>query len=230
MQIKVTLWNDGSCKRLAEIIVSFSARARKWHGEQQVQLRTTGTTGSWFMEQINGGFMQHLDGMIQGLSTKDTLEVCGFIYTADEAKAVDNKEVISEDEFADVLGMLSFGFVAKRMRRCLYIFWWPWRFCRVNLGEALARATVKEFRRDLELFKRFVSFEGKTAQMKRLEERSVFNKTSVQQLELACEDFGDDPSPDVKNKMEERVTNLMTSQPIEDLFGVMKTHTDLQQR
>ena len=120
------------------------------------------------------------------LTDVNSLSSIGLLMRAGDMKDVPVEAVITEDEFAECFGQLCYRMAANRAKRLLYLSkGWPGKMFQC-LVPKLGHDTLVEFKLDSTIYENFKSLPVKSKAMQDVEDRSVFAKTSVKQLQEAC--------------------------------------------
>ena len=97
-------------------------------------------------------------------------------------------EIQTEDEYSDALGQLVFEFLTEREDRGLWLLrGWPWAQLRGFHSQNAFIEVLQDFQSDLQVWNEVQAYPAKTAALELLIQRSVFQKASVKQLEMAVQ-------------------------------------------
>ena len=210
-------------RRVMAVLTHVPTPLDAWHGHANSACRDVSATSEWLLEQLAGGFMQHLFRIIATLSDPTVLKDCGFFLFEGAGPEDQDAYTMVDEELAGLMGCLVLQLLAARQRRVMYFLGgWPGKLFKVLLGPAMARATLAEFKRDHAVWKHLRSLSPLPAGLSLALDRSVFKLTAVKQLVAACEESGWEPSGDMEELLRERTQAIIGTQLVEDIFGLQK--------
>jgi hypothetical protein len=224
----VAMLLDESNLRINESILAPTRHLKIWQGSQSKAIRSCLAAETWLVGQVTGDYMAHVDAIVGTLKSAVDMERCRFVVRAHVADRLDPKEVVTEDEHADIMGQFVMTLAANRMRRGLWFFGWPTRMFRVLKGGELALQTVVDFLWDCEHWVIFADLEDKSNAQLLLQNRSVFKKVSVIQLMAALKDTAGVITDDFLELLHNRARGLFGTQIAEDLIGAQKNNKDVK--
>jgi hypothetical protein len=115
-------------KRIVDIICESSRPVLVWHTEQYKVLRAADASEQWLRQQLAGGLLKHVEAIMFAVGDQNVLEACGFQTRAGGADALHDVDILTEDEFATLLGQHCLLLASCRLRRTLHTTrGWPVR-------------------------------------------------------------------------------------------------------
>lgn len=221
--VSVLLLADEHHHRLSSIILAVCAPVDEWHSHQSKVCRSAGECEEWVAEQASGGYGDHLQSILAGLASTETLQSAGFIVDSASASACSDGELISENDYATTYGSMLVALLAQRIRRCLWLTQgWPWSMSAILKGHGQERL-LDRFIDDVRNFRELKNCSNKTKAAKDIEARHVFNKASNQQLIMAMRDR-QQPGflKDFVGVIKQHSRVAIGTQIVEDSFGTAK--------
>ena len=95
----------------------------------------------WLSRLAVGGLQSHLRAFMDSLANYGKLEQCGFLLSQVDMASAQPGTVEEEDEFANLLGMLSLHATSFRAIRLAWLSsGWPWRLVRCLESDEMAQA------------------------------------------------------------------------------------------
>ena len=223
---------DRSNERFCEMLLLTAEILVEWHTVQNTEQRSAAGSLSWMRGQVQGGYMEHCRSFLRVVATGDKLRQCGFAMDSSQIDNLEN-DIVSEDEFAGLLGQSCLALLTFRLRRNLHMLsGWPRRFLRCS-GGAFAKeqeSCISLFKQDHEAWEHLSRQEGKTNLMKLALRRSCFEKTSVDQMWQCLQRTGFLWGPRLTQVVDSHVEGLVQTQIVEDIFGHQKNDKSTRAR
>ena len=218
-----------SNKRRLQCFVAVSKVLRKWHGDQNKQLRSAPGGVKWIMEQVcRGGFMCHIWDLTRSVYGDGVLVECGFtVPLARGPWRGNNDMVIDDDEHADGMGQFANALAIARMKRCLHLFGWPLSWARA-LDKWKTQDVITEFLYDKQVFDSLKRCEHRLKSDELYLDRSVFQLVAVQQHLAALECNQNKFTAEHHDLIAEQFSGVMSTQIVEDMNGVCKNHNEVK--
>jgi hypothetical protein len=230
MVIRQLMLSDYSNLRFCGCLDAMGSKLLEWHTLQNRETRNARAAHEWVSGQVNAGYMTHVDGFARCLADSVALEQAGFAVTPSTCLAV-SSDMVSEDSFADFMGQSAMTIAFLRTRRNLTLIkGWPKRLLRMCYAdEQQVLSVVKEFRVDFEDYM-FISSEDvqRTGACEAALARSLFKKTSVNQMVECFKITHWVASPSVQQVAMDHSTGLMQTQIVEDIIGHEKNNKQSQ--
>jgi hypothetical protein len=107
-------------KRIVDIIVESTRPVLVWHTEQHKVLRAADASEQWLLHQLAGCLLKHVEAIMFAVGDQNVLEACGFQTRAGGADALHDVDILTEDEFATLLGQHCLLQASCRLRRTLH--------------------------------------------------------------------------------------------------------------
>ena len=171
------------------------------------------------------GFMVYTTAFIEQLSDRKCLLDAGFAFSCEkyDPESVAG-EIVVEDLFADMFGVLNLSFIRCRIRRKLDQFAWPAFFTRFYAAPTPAdRANAMAlFKTDLEIFRKVSGYTDMTPLETRAWRRSRFQTTPVEQLVQLSVRSNFIVSAEIERICKSRDAGAFGTLFIEDVNGVQK--------
>lgn len=210
--------------RLATIILASCKPVEAWHCEMNRRCRSADGTEKWLVEQLAGGLDTHLRDLWAALVSPSVQQSAGFCVEKQQAMAMSEGELVTENDYADTFGQLVSSLVFQRSRRTIWMSsGWPWRMTRVLASDQMAQETIAEFGEDLRIFREARDSQQKTNSLENILRRHLMRKASVQQFILAMRDR-EQPGflQDLRHVVRERARVACGTQIVEDAIGTAK--------
>ena len=220
--LRCAVYLDPDNKRLAEMVASVTRIWMTWHGKMAKALRSCSDAEQWWLDQMTGGFMASVRETLQVVDSQVALVLAGFVVTRVGAKGALEQEVVIEDDMADVLGQLCVSLGYHRIRRCLHLFAYPYKFLLCLGGPKLARDVLADFRHEQRVWQAFEAIAPKSDEQEKVARRSLWHKVSVKQLAAAVASCPDELSPAVLEHCKKRARLLLGTLPVEEVIGAQK--------
>lgn len=190
--ISVGLLPDSGNERIFCIMSEATKSVLEWDSGNRQLCRDGDGCADFMIGQCSGDYMKHVEAITAILHTVKSLELCQFIVTESEASLRKGSagDVITEDDFADILGQFSWSLAVERIKRGLWLCrGWPWSMCRIlSKNEACGDRCLKEFADDHVVFDALAAHGGRCATADAMLRRHCFQKTSVVQFKHAFAD------------------------------------------
>ena len=150
--ISVLVLQDDHHYRVAQIMACAAAVLKRWHTDQNKILRCSGGSLKFWTDQVEGGYLTHVNDCLDVLFNMQALHDCGFATDAKEASVVKN-DMTAEDEYAALLCDQQRILAGLRMKRHLNtIVGHPRSFLACRKGGRRAQEVCDEFLKDLFCF------------------------------------------------------------------------------
>lgn len=235
--VSILTLDDADHRRVVDCVLTAQAPLDKWHTEQNRTLRSTESTRGWLLQQVSGAYRANVQAFIAKLFCLDSLVDAGFFLLGISpggtqtrpGQALDNHELIIEDEYAELYAGLMFGFVTQRVSRGFFYDCWPTKMIGALAGESEAARLIEEFQDDQRIFGAFEVVEGKGAIAKAVLKRHVMSLRSVKQFSAAFEETGFCMSDGFKTVLEHRARTNVQTQIIEDFNGAQRGASESKQ-
>ena len=191
--ISCMLLADEENERLLNIISCVLRKALTFQVAHFGEHKSSELCRSWILGQATGAYFNHLKEIIGIISDTSLLEQAGLTVSPVRVSALlqraNEGEIQTEDEYSDALGQLVFEFLTEREDRGLWLLrGWPWAQLRGFHSQNAFIEVLQDFQSDLQVWNEVQAYQAKTAALELLIQRSVFQKASVKQLELAVQD------------------------------------------
>ena len=129
-----------------------AAVLKRWHTDQNKILRCSGGSLKFWTDQVEGGYLTHVNDCLDVLFNMQALHDCGFATDAKEASVVKN-DMTAEDEYAALLCDQQRILAGLRMKRHLNtIVGHPRSFLAGRKGGRRAQEVCDEFPKDFFVF------------------------------------------------------------------------------
>ena len=112
------MMTDHTNKRFCASLGELAKLLIAWHKEDNTSTRSALMTWKWNLSECNGGYMRHVTGFVELLSSVGSLEAAGCAVTDCEINAL-GQNVITEDSFVQFHGTAIFSLSGYRQRRNL---------------------------------------------------------------------------------------------------------------
>lgn len=212
--IGVSLLQDMMNFRLLGGIVGIADPVRRWHIEQNRELRSVSGSEAWISRQSlpTTGYMLHVAQIAEALCDISVLQKAGF---AVQGKPASLGDCLEEDFLCGLLSRYQWNLVAARLRRGLYLTsGWPCQLFRL-LGPAHQQKEVAQrFQDDWKAFQALNSMENPSVEVRRVVQRSDFQKTAVMQFVHGCVEGGWKPTSEVCDLARRRARSVLGTQVV----------------
>ena len=210
-------------RRLIAVLVHTAYPVNKWMNHAIRQLKGVETTHEWIKEQFVVGFINHLNEIMQVLKDGKILMDCGFFQFKHSSVEDTTGLLMMDEELAALQGSMVVMLMAKRLTRTLYFFGsWPGKTFQFMIGDAAARAAIKEFRNDFDTFNHLQAMDRKPKGLQKILDRSVMNLVVNKQWAVALVESDWEPTPGIIHLAEERSRAAFSSLPCENMFNIQK--------
>lgn len=222
--ITIMLLEEQQHKRLAMMVTTMVSPMKEWHGKQTRAIRDVFSAEKWFLEQVEGGLVQHLRAILELLGSAPVLSRCGF--RVDLAQSEVEAELLVEDEFATKCGEIATELVRARIVRSLWMVeGWPGRFIAFTSSGSAATEAKCDFAADAEAFQSLMDTPVKTKQMALYARRSAFQLQAVRQFLLGFRELGwAEVHADIKALASSHGRGCLATQIVEDESNMMNNH------
>lgn len=213
-------------RRKMQIIVGVGAHLELWHGHQSRDLRSGPASLEFMLQQVvQGRFFDHINNMLLAPSDESLLLDAGFVIPQHLDLPNVNDLKLIDDELGAILGKLSLSMAFCRLRRCLWLFSWPHRIVQV-LDSTNADEVAASFLADKAILEELVEYNPKFKVHKDVIARHVHNLVVNKQYAHGLDASMGKASPQFKALIQKHYQGLITTQIVEDGFGVMKNATE----
>ncbi len=119
--IACTLLSDDTNERIFRIIHRCTAPLLAWDVEHRRTVHHAEACESFMVEQAAGAFMEHCCHVAASLTTHLALTNCQFCVSREEGRLLltEPGELVTEDDFASIMGQFTWTLVAERAVRAL---------------------------------------------------------------------------------------------------------------
>ena len=236
--VSVMNQSDAFHEMIVGVIVVAGRPADDHHCYQVVKLRSVLDTEEWLIEQINGGFMNHVCKFIRNLTSRSSLDEIGLSMPPPDmfGEALETSietldlEIAIEDDVADMFGQLSISFVGQHVSRMLFLFeGWPHRALGMLGNSEQADAHLEAYRKDKAIFDSLCALPNRTKGEDFLLQRHPMQTRAAKHLEACLHDSGYACTKEVKDDfLRPHARTLIQSHIIEDLNGIAKNDSQLK--
>lgn len=210
-----------------KIATSAGGHNKLWSGMSNKALRNVKAVVPWLLQQLEGGFMDHVKDIVTCFLSEVQLKKVGFKLPANEdGIAADHGDVVFEDAMADHFVRYAFHLGGNRIKRELPLLrGWPTR-CALFLSKkvGVASKALRQLKSDYDVF--LVLRNDMEAELHGdlgpLVNRSIFHLSCVQQLVEICKLTGWTLTPDLLDWVSARFRRIIQSQLAEDGFRAEK--------
>lgn len=237
LAISVCFLQDSLNFRRLNVIVAACLPVKEWHGRQSAKLRSAEASLEFMLSEFgNMEFFTHVHEVLGVTSSFSALERCEFTIPHSPKISDENDLVLLDDEMADSLGQLSVALAFARLKRALcFLQGWPHGLIGLLVPERRER-TAKAFTDDLRIFRELKthSSNGRSRQGdlgragEEMLRRHCMNLVVCRQFAAAFDASGGAVTDDIVKLVERNYTGIVSTQLIEDLFGVMKNSNELR--
>ena len=112
------MYNDHTNQRYCFSLGEIALLLVQWHTMDNRNTRNASGTFKHLLEQVNGGYMKHVNSFVELLANTASLERAGFAVTDTEIEAL-GEDLAAEDEFADFHGRSVMCISGRRQQRNL---------------------------------------------------------------------------------------------------------------
>lgn len=210
--------------RVLASVVSLCEPTLAWMGTASATLRDTTASQAWLLAQVRGASLKVVDATLSILCEEDFMRRARFLNSTSRALLnLTNDEQSYEDECADLAGNFALSMVKARLRRMLYLVeGYPHKFVLLLGSDDESGGILRALRSDCEIFDELKALNRPSALLRRVMARSPLQMLSVQQVALACIEFGWAPHAELRRLVDERTRTIMQSQACEDLNNHQK--------
>mmetsp|Transcript_110224 Transcript_110224/g.351305 ORF Transcript_110224/g.351305 Transcript_110224/m.351305 type:complete len:577 (+) Transcript_110224:1936-3666(+) len=178
---------------------------------------------SWVKDMVSAGIVTHLRDILRMPESREAFEKTGFLLGSSEMKVSPPEEVITEDELQDMLGQFCYRLAACRSRRLLYLSsGWPGKMFQALVSAGSGQTVLARFKHDSQTFDEFKDLPEMSKAMRKVVDRSVFQKTSTKQALAGCEQYGWTLGPDLHELLRKRTRLMVSTIAVEETIGVQK--------
>lgn len=134
--LSVAVLSDGNNDRLLRIVERCGRPVLEWDTAQRSSAKCS-SCQKFMMEQASGEFIQHVCRIASATTDVASLDSMHFVTTFAPSSllAGQRREVIAEDDMADVLGQFQWSVVVERIKRGLWMtLGWPWGMSKALAG------------------------------------------------------------------------------------------------
>lgn len=198
--------SDTASRRTLSAIVCTGLAFQKWHEVSNRELRDAYRSKLWLLNQVSGGFGEHLFDMWQVLETPDTLRTCELLGVTMAAHLAATEELrMYDDEHAAAFGGMACELIGLRAKRCLWIWLPPINMVAMLSPDAgVAQQAVDSSQQLRECYEAALQVERASASLKAYLRRHPRQLLAVRQLKLGFYEFG-------WNSGNKQVTDLLHS-------------------
>lgn len=211
--------------RMLSVFVVGAGPVEQWHSHQNKMTRDVQNGSAWAISEVSGAYMQHVSALMLLLASEGATLACGFGTPGGEgSKHIwTPEEIMSEDDFADLLGMYCMLLATARLKRfASNLCSWPWSMLRILDPAHSEQAVIAEFKEHYDCYSALESAQNPTKAIAFLKGRSHFELLSVEQLVLALSESAWAPSQRFSDMMRQRSLSIFGSQICEDVNNVQK--------
>jgi hypothetical protein len=210
--------------RLLAFLIAIGTVVMNWYAHSSRVCRDVARSKAWLLQQVTGGYMQHIDTIFGLMLNVGVLSTCRFIGVSDDALLVmEAEDLLREEEFATEFGLLVLVMAAEREVRVLWMFLPPVVMVGTLMSSPLAQTFVDDFKVLDENFHRLKNYNSTNPKVKRVLARHVCHKVANQHLKLGYEEEGYlYTSHGVREVIERRFSCAMTTEVVENCNNIMK--------
>lgn len=225
--LSLALLSEPANERLFYIIHHAGQPVLLWDSAQRARLKSSGEIEAFLTEQATGSYMHHIAQVASTTSSPAALRDCQFLVDSSGMdRSLDDGEILTEDDAADICGQFSWQLATERLKRGLWVMrGWPWAMTAGLRSDHDLEEALALFGQDASVSEALDHMPGRTGTLELLHRRHMFRKTSVAQLLMAYKDpqFG---TPQWKSDFRELLkAHARVAAPttiIEDLIGTQK--------
>lgn len=234
MALAAMFYGNKTNRSYTRIVAYVCQGALDWHADQNRRLRSTGETLKWCVEQIKGGFFDHLRSTITVMSDEVKLARinirCAYVPARDGPVVQDmHGDVVVENEYAEKMGDLVLALLCQRLKRFMWLLrGWLARTCLMATGcnsPAAMEEVMVDFRRDYDEFARFKA-QNLPHSAEKLR-RSIFALNCVEQAYTAAREEGFRVSRKLQQFYAEKNSRNIATQAVEDAFNRQRRKEEL---
>lgn len=164
----------------------------QWDAAQRADLKDGDACEAFMSTQAASGFMDHCAAVARTTRSADAIRDSQFIVDLPTLRALKkgDGEIVTEDDFADVLGQLVWSLTCERIKRGLWLCGgYPWSLTKLlPVDQAQQQAELEKFQRDCANFELLSAATDRGPVGKQIYRRHLCHKVSVKQLQKALQD------------------------------------------
>jgi hypothetical protein len=198
---------------------------KRWRTAMVITTRSAVGGRDFVIDQVNGGFMQHINGGLQQLASRAHLHKLRFTLPM-PLEAVDEPTTMLDDEFALLQWKLALGSASAHLSRGLYFFAWPLGMTAIlSPVGLLQKRCLANFKLDVEIFGELQADALDLPQKeKRMYLRHLCHQSATRTYMQACNElgFGPEPHAEIMAVAAQRITGCVTTTIDEEIVGIAK--------
>lgn len=212
--ISVMMLSNPAHSRMVRAVLASASSLRRWHAEQNLQLRSAAGSLEWLRRQAQGGYFVHLNDAMKNLEDVAWLEKSEFMLGEPRDDQQINDDVYTDDEFADLQGQAAIVLAGLRVRRGLWLVrGWPYSLYRCLGSAEDCEKCIDQFMNDVENYAKLQGFGEQGAAIKKLLKRCIMQLTAVEQFRLAFDESNGAMTPDIRDLLQRRGRGISGPRP-----------------
>lgn len=222
--LAVNFLTDGANYRTLVLGTAVAEPVLNWHIRQNQKNRSAQECSEWLQEQLNGGYMEHVQKVVEVLENRDCLQEAGLlnISVATSGQALE-AQCAADDEAAALFGQFAWTLAGARQMRALWMLRaWPVSLGRMLLSASEAASVIGLFKKDWLAFCALRDLQDRTKEQQSVLERSVFQLHAVRQIVTALSETGWVATPPLLAVIRSRTLASLSTQAVEDANNIQK--------
>lgn len=222
-------------RRVLELVVVAGRPLNEWHTTQNRKLRSISDSEEWLLQELTGGFMQHLVAFIRLLEDPGSLCDAGFellqggdLASKRLAGPQLELETLVENEYSHLFGMLCLGMLRQHLTRSLWLFSWPYEMFGALSSDLKEAEIIARFAKDEAAFKAFAGREVLSAAARACLRRHLLHMRANKQLCAAFDETGHVMTDDLRQVLRSHLRVNLQSQIVEDVQAEQKANSALK--